>query len=74
MKLKINNACQDSRENRLDTIQEGLGQFQRHAQNLKVMSIDKKQSYDWLLNKHYAKRIPSISYCFGLYLLVYLLR
>ena len=68
MKLKINNACQDSRENRLDTIQEGLGQFQRHAQNLKVMSIDKKQSYDWLLNKHYAKRIPSISYCFGLYL------
>ena len=67
MKLKINNACQDSRENRLNTIQEGLGQFQRHAQDFTVTSIDKKQTYDWLLNKHYAKRIPSINYSFGLY-------
>ena len=33
-----------------------------------VESIDSKQTYDWLLNKHYAKRIPSISYAFGLYI------
>jgi hypothetical protein len=32
-----------------------------------VSSIDKKLTYDWLLHKHYAKRIPSISYSFGLY-------
>ena len=67
MKLNQNNACQDSRENRLNTIQEGLGQYQRHAQDFTVTSIDKKQTYDWLLNKHYAKRIPSIIYSFGLF-------
>jgi hypothetical protein len=33
----------------------------------KVKSIDSNQTYDWLLNKHYAKRIPSISYSFGLF-------
>jgi len=33
----------------------------------KVTSIPKEQTYDWLLHKHYAKRIPSISYAFGLY-------
>jgi len=32
-----------------------------------VESIDSKETYDWLLHKHYAKRIPSISYAFGLY-------
>jgi hypothetical protein len=32
-----------------------------------VKSINSDQTYDWLLNKHYAKRIPSISYAFGLY-------
>lgn len=32
-----------------------------------VKSIDSWQCYDWLLHKHYAKRIPSISYAFGLY-------
>lgn len=32
-----------------------------------VKSIPKQQTYDWLLNKHYAKRIPSISYAFGLF-------
>ena len=32
----------------------------------KVESIDSKETYDWLLHKHYAKRIPSISYAFGL--------
>ena len=31
-----------------------------------VESIDSRETYDWLLNKHYAKRIPSISYAFGL--------
>ena len=33
----------------------------------KIESIPKHQTYDWLLNKHYAKRIPSISYAFGLF-------
>ena len=35
--------------------------------NYKVQSIKSEETYDWLLNKHYAKRIPSISYAFGLY-------
>lgn len=33
----------------------------------KVISIDRYLCKDWLLYKHYAKRIPSISYSFGLY-------
>lgn len=33
----------------------------------KIESIDSYLTYDWLLNKHYAKRIPSISYSFGLF-------
>lgn len=33
----------------------------------KVIRIQAKETYSWLLNKHYAKRIPSISYAFGLY-------
>ena len=32
-----------------------------------VESIPKYETYDWLLHKHYAKRIPSISYSFGLF-------
>jgi hypothetical protein len=32
-----------------------------------VMHIPKEQTYEWLLKKHYAHRIPSISYAFGLY-------
>ena len=32
-----------------------------------VKSIDSNQTYDWLIHKHYAKRIPSISYAFGLF-------
>lgn len=32
-----------------------------------VRSIDSFQCKDWLLYKHYAKRIPSISYSFGLF-------
>ncbi|HAS92843.1 MAG TPA: hypothetical protein DCS12_11680 [Clostridiales bacterium] len=33
----------------------------------KVRSIPSEQTYEWLLKKHYAHRIPSISYAFGLY-------
>lgn len=32
-----------------------------------VKSIPKEQTHEWLLKKHYAKRIPSITYSFGLY-------
>ena len=32
-----------------------------------VSSIPSKETYDWLLYKHYLKRIPSISYSFGLF-------
>lgn len=33
----------------------------------KVIRIKPFETYEWLLKKHYAKRIPSISYAFGLY-------
>ena len=32
-----------------------------------VKSIDKSQTKEWLLKKHYAKRIPSIVHAFGMY-------
>lgn len=32
-----------------------------------ILEIPPKQTHTWLLKKHYAKRIPSISYAFGLY-------
>ena len=32
-----------------------------------VDSIDSRETYDWLLNKHYAKRVPQIVSSFGLY-------
>lgn len=32
-----------------------------------VRAVPNKDTYDFLLNIHYAKRIPSISYAFGLY-------
>jgi len=32
-----------------------------------VKPIKAFETHDWLLNKHYARRIPSISYAFGLY-------
>jgi len=32
-----------------------------------VRQIPKEQTHDWLLKKHYAHRIPSIMYAFGLY-------
>ena len=36
-------------------------------ENYKVVSIDKFQCKQWLLKKHYAKRMCSISYSFGLF-------
>ena len=32
-----------------------------------IDSINSKETYSCLLNKHYARRIPSISYAFGIY-------
>lgn len=32
-----------------------------------VQRIPSSETWDWLLKKHYARRIPSISYAFGLY-------
>lgn len=34
---------------------------------LYVKKIESKATYDFILNKHYAKRLPSISYAFGLF-------
>ena len=35
--------------------------------NRKILPIKSHETYDWLLLKHYAKRIPSISFAFGLF-------
>lgn len=35
--------------------------------NYQVKSIDYQDCKEWFLKKHYAKRIPSVSYCFGLF-------
>ena len=34
---------------------------------LEVLPIKSAETYSWLLQKHYAKRIPNIMYAFGLY-------
>jgi len=34
---------------------------------VKVLPIKSEETYPWILKKHYAKRLPSISYAFGLY-------
>jgi hypothetical protein len=34
---------------------------------MKVLPIKSDDCYQWLIQKHYAKRIPSISYAFGLF-------
>lgn len=34
---------------------------------VQVISIQPKETYQWLLEKHYAKRIPQIMHAFGLY-------
>ncbi len=36
-------------------------------QFMKVLPIKNEESYPWLLQKHYAKRIPQIMFAFGLY-------
>lgn len=33
----------------------------------RVLPIPSKETHEWLLKKHYAHRIPSISYAFGIY-------
>jgi len=35
---------------------------------MKVLPIKNEESYPWLLEKHYAKRIPQIMFAFGLYI------
>jgi hypothetical protein len=35
--------------------------------NYEVKSIDDPDCKEWFLKKHYLKRLPSISFCFGLY-------
>ena len=35
--------------------------------NMKVLPIKNEEAYPWLLEKHYAKRIPQIMFAFGLY-------
>jgi len=39
----------------------------KKLKDFKVIPIKKQETYLWLLEKHYAKRIPSISYAFGLF-------
>jgi len=34
---------------------------------VKVLPIKSEETHPWLLQKHYAKRIPQIMYAFGLY-------
>lgn len=34
---------------------------------MKVLPIKSEEAYPWLLSKHYAKRLPSVSFAFGLY-------
>jgi len=34
---------------------------------MKVLPIKSEEATPWILQKHYAKRLPSISYAFGLY-------
>ena len=34
---------------------------------MRIIPIEPKETYDWLLNVHYAKRIPQIMKAFGLY-------
>lgn len=43
-----------------------------HKNKYQVESIDIKETYEWLKNKHYAKRIPQILSAFGLYNKIYI--
>lgn len=44
-----------------------LGIFDQETDHYMVRKIPKHDSYYWLINIHYAKRIPSISYAYGLF-------
>lgn len=37
------------------------------SDDYRVLGIPAFQTHEWLLKKHYAHRIPSISYAFGLF-------
>jgi hypothetical protein len=38
-----------------------------------VLRIKPEETYDWILNKHYAKRLPNIMYAFGLFIEKYMI-
>lgn len=42
-------------------------QWQNNGGKVKVLPIKNEETYSWLLQKHYAKRIPQIMFAFGLY-------
>lgn len=42
--------------------------WMKSAQNIRVSPISFEDIKPWLLHKHYAHRIPSISYSFGLFI------
>ena len=44
-----------------------LGIFDQATDHYMVREIPKSDSHYWLINIHYAKRIPSISYAYGLF-------
>ncbi len=44
-----------------------LSLFDESGDGYTIRKIDSKSTYDFLLNIHYAKRIPSISYAYGLF-------
>ena len=44
-----------------------LGIFDQATDHYMVREIPKNDSHYWLMNIHYAKRIPSISYAYGLF-------
>ena len=44
-----------------------LGMFDQQTDHYMVREIPKYDSHYWLINIHYAKRIPSISYAYGLF-------
>ncbi len=49
-------------------MQLGIGLFDEPTEGYVVRQISPSDTHDYLINIHYAKRIPSISYAFGLYL------
>lgn len=39
----------------------------RVIRQMRVLQIKPEETYEWILKKHYAKRLPSISWAFGLF-------